>query len=120
MKARQARRRTGSRLAIFFDTFQNAWDDPGNHIAICSNGSVYDLRWPPRCLSYSLELRANLKDGNPHRVRITYVPPRLSVYLDDFPCITNTRHQEMRDFRAPPYAREATNTTPPNMSVSEK
>ncbi len=73
------------RLAIFFDTFQNAWDESANQVSICSNGPVVDLRWPPLCLSYSHGLPANLKDGNPHTARITYDPPRLSVYLDDFP-----------------------------------
>jgi len=34
--------------------------------------------------------------------------------------IEASRRQEMRDFRATPYAREATNKTPPNMSVSPK
>jgi len=71
------------RLAIFFDTFQNKWDESGNHIAICANGPAVDLRWPPRCLSYSQDLPVNLKDGNIHTARITYDPPRLSVFLDD-------------------------------------
>src|ERR1051325_964301 len=71
------------RLAIFFDTFRNTWDRTGNHIAICSNGPDFDLRWPPRCLVNSLELKVNLKDGHPHTALITYNPPRLSVYLDD-------------------------------------
>ena len=31
-----------------------------------------------------------------------------------------SRHQEMRDFRGKSYARDATNKTPPNMSVSAK
>ena len=38
----------------------------------------------PRCLSYSQGLPVNLKYGNPHTARITYRPPLLSVYLDDF------------------------------------
>ncbi len=31
-----------------------------------------------------------------------------------------SRYQEMRDFRGTSYAREASNKTPPNMSVSAK
>jgi hypothetical protein len=73
------------RLAIFFDTFQNAWDDSGNHMAICSNGPAPDMRWPPRCLADSQKLTVNFKDGNPHTVRIVYDPPHLAVYLDESP-----------------------------------
>ncbi|HXS92962.1 MAG TPA: L-type lectin-domain containing protein [Candidatus Limnocylindrales bacterium] len=27
------------RVAVFFDTFQNRWDDSDNHVAICTNGT---------------------------------------------------------------------------------
>jgi len=71
-----------SRLAVFFDTFANGWDASDNYIAVCSNGPVADKRWPPRCQSHSQALPVRLKDGRPHVARITYDPPRLSIYLD--------------------------------------
>jgi hypothetical protein len=73
------------RLAVFFDTFENRWDPSDNALAICTNGVAPDLTWPPRCLAYSEKLPVHLKDGQPHVARITYDPPRLTVYLDGSP-----------------------------------
>jgi hypothetical protein len=70
------------RLAVFFDTFENRWDASDNSVAICTNGAVANMSWPPRCLAYSERLPVNLKDGRQHVARITYEPPRLSIYLD--------------------------------------
>ena len=46
--------------------------------------------------------------------------PRCRPRRHTEPEIEPSRHQEMRDFRGTSYAREATNKTPPNMSVSAK
>lgn len=70
-------------LAVFFDSYANPWDPSGNYLAICGSLPVPDLRWPPRCLTYSQKLPVDTKDGEAHTARITYDPPRLSVYLDE-------------------------------------
>lgn len=72
-------------IAIFFDTFRNHdADDPSdNYIAICTNGTIPKMRWPPRRLGVGRKLRVRLKDGGVHSVRILYKPPMMSVSLDE-------------------------------------
>lgn len=83
-----------SSIAVFFDTYQNrdAGDPSGNYIAICTNGRLRDMRWPPPRLAYTRKLKVKLKDGRVHAVRVTYQPPVLSVYLDNpaAPVLTST------------------------------
>ncbi len=72
-------------LAVFFDTYQNVdQNDPsGNYLAICTNGALGAMDWPPRRLAYTSKLVASFKDGAPHTVRIVSRPPLLQVYFDD-------------------------------------
>jgi hypothetical protein len=69
-------------IAVFFDTHQNPGDPSGNYIAVCTNGNIAEMRWPPPRLAYTRKLRVHLKDGKVHTVRIVYKPPILSVFLD--------------------------------------
>jgi len=77
------RRGISPKLAIFFDTYRNVWERYNNYVLICTQTSKEDMQWPLRCLSYSQPLSANLKDGAVHTARISYEPPRLSVYVDN-------------------------------------
>lgn len=72
-------------IAVFFDTYRNreAGDPSGNYIAICTNGPMGEMRWPPPRLAYTRHLKMKLKDGNVHHVRIFYKPPILSVFVDN-------------------------------------
>jgi hypothetical protein len=70
-------------LAIFFDTFHNEHDPSGNYIAICTNGTVGKMRWPPPRLGVATKMPFQFKDGRVHSARITYKPPVLSIYLDE-------------------------------------
>ncbi|HVW85521.1 MAG TPA: L-type lectin-domain containing protein [Bryobacteraceae bacterium] len=70
-------------LAVFFDTFQNQDDPSDNYIAICANGAVGRMRWPPPRLGMAKRLRFRLKDGRAHAARVSYKPPVMRVYLDD-------------------------------------
>lgn len=72
-------------LAVFFDTYRNGdADDPSdNYIAICTNGPIPQMRWPPRRLGLGRKLKFRLKDGRVHTVRIHYAPPMMAVYLDE-------------------------------------
>jgi hypothetical protein len=69
---------------VFFDTFQNAdgHDPSDNYIAICTNGTIPKMRWPPPRLGVATKLPFRLKDGKVHAARIRYRPPLLLVYLD--------------------------------------
>lgn len=69
-------------LAIFFDTFQNEEEEDvsGNSVGVFTNG---DGVWLPRRLALNADLPVSLEDGEVHTVRIEYVRPRLSVFLDD-------------------------------------
>jgi hypothetical protein len=71
-------------IAVFFDTFRNREaDDPsGNYIALCTNGQVSAMRWPPSRLAVARKLRIRLKDGRRHRAKVVYEPPLMSVCLD--------------------------------------
>jgi len=71
-------------VAVFFDTFRNpdGFDPSDNYVAICSNGDVPKMRWPPRRLGTGRKLGARMKDGQVHEARIVYEPPVMSVYLD--------------------------------------
>jgi hypothetical protein len=70
-------------LAVFFDTFQNNEDTSGNSISICTNGDRKQMIWPPPRLGINWAPRVDLKDGATHEARIEFVPPLLSVYVDD-------------------------------------
>ncbi|MDE3167974.1 MAG: hypothetical protein KGN36_19390 [Acidobacteriota bacterium] len=72
-------------IAVFFDTYYNAdGDDPsGNYVAICTNGNIPQMRWPPRRLAVGKKLKFRLKDRRVHLARISYQPPIMAVYLDD-------------------------------------
>lgn len=69
-------------IAVFFDTFRNAGDPSGNYVAVCTNGNIAEMRWPPPRLAFQRRLHVHLKDGRIHTVRIAYRPPILSVFLD--------------------------------------
>lgn len=72
-------------IAVFFDTFRNhdGQDPSNNYIAICTNGPIGKMQWPPGRLGVARKLRIQLKDGRPHKVLIRYEPPLMSVSLDD-------------------------------------
>lgn len=69
-------------IAVFFDTFHNEGDPSGNYIAVCTNGSITEMSWPPPRLAFTRKLRVHLKDGKVHTVRVVFKPPILSVFLD--------------------------------------
>jgi Legume lectin domain len=72
-------------IAVFFDTYKNIdGEDPSdNYVAICTNGPIPSMRWPPNRLGVGRKLNVRLKDGRVHLARIRYRPPMMSVYLDD-------------------------------------
>lgn len=74
-------------IAVFFDTHRNgdAEDPSDNYVAICTNGKIGEMRWPPGRLAMAKKLPFRLKDGRPHRARIVYHPPVMSLFLDDAP-----------------------------------
>lgn len=74
-------------LAVFFDAFQNedARDPSDNYIAVCTNGPMGKMKWPPNRLGMAKKLNIRMKDGAVHTARIEYRPPVLSVSLDDGP-----------------------------------
>lgn len=84
---RQDRRAQGiaHSLAVFFDTFynQDGQDPSDNYVAVCTNGAIRKMRWPPARLGVARKLPFRLKDGKVHSVRIRYAPPLLTVALDD-------------------------------------
>ncbi len=71
-------------VAVFFDTYRNEEDPSDNYIVLCTNGKLGQMNWPPTRLGISGRLPVRMKDGNVHSVRIRYVRPMLSVYLDRF------------------------------------
>jgi hypothetical protein len=80
-------------IAVFFDTYRNGdgGDPSDNYVALCTNGPISNMRWPPRRLAIARKLRIRLKDGRAHLARIVYEPPLMSLYIDDGPA----------EFRAP-------------------
>ena len=50
-------------IAVFLDTFQNEEDPSGNYIAICTNGRLGQMKWPPARLGLAPALPVNMKDG---------------------------------------------------------
>ena len=72
-------------IAVFFDTYYNAdGNDPsGNYVAICTNGTIPQMSWPPRRLGVGRKLKIHLKDKRVHKARIRYRPPMMAVYLDE-------------------------------------
>jgi hypothetical protein len=70
-------------IAVFFDTYRNEGEPSANYIAVCTNGSIAEMRWPPARLAYTRRLRVHLKDGRVHTVRLLYKPPILSVFVDE-------------------------------------
>jgi len=69
-------------IAVFFDTFRNEADPSANYVAICTNGSIGQMHWPPPRLAFTRKLKVHLKDGRVHTVRLEFKPPVLSVFLD--------------------------------------
>ncbi len=71
-------------IAVFFDTYQNEGDPSNNYVGVFNNGRLGEMRWPPPRLATSApRLRhVDLKDGRPHRARIVYERPLLSLFLD--------------------------------------
>ena len=78
-------------IAIFFDTYRNEveGDPSNNYLAICTNGKIGEMAWPPARLAKVRKLRVNLKDRKVHLARIVYKPPVLSVSLDG-PAVLST------------------------------
>lgn len=75
-------------VAVFFDTHRNgeAGDPSDNYVALCTNGPLGAMKWPPARLAVANRLgKIRLKDGKPHDVRIVYQPPMLAAYLDQMP-----------------------------------
>ncbi len=72
-------------IAVFFDTFRNrdAGDPSGNYVALCTNGALPEMRWPPPRLAATTKVGFRLKDHRIHTARIVFKPPVLSLYLDD-------------------------------------
>jgi hypothetical protein len=72
-------------IAVFFDTFQNddALDPSSNYIAVCTNGPMPNMRWPPSRLGVGRKLKVRLKDGRVHEARVRYKPPVITVSLDN-------------------------------------
>ncbi|HWR52438.1 MAG TPA: L-type lectin-domain containing protein [Bryobacteraceae bacterium] len=72
-------------VAVFFDTYRNpdGSDVSDNYVAICTNGPIRKMRWPPTRLGVGRKLHVRLKDGQVHRARIRYKPPVMTVDLDD-------------------------------------
>jgi hypothetical protein len=73
-------------VAVFFDTYRNeeSQDPSGNYIGVYSNGKRRILNnAEARIADTGDSLFVDMKDGNPHTVRITYSPGRLAVFLDD-------------------------------------
>jgi hypothetical protein len=72
-------------IAVFLETYRNGdgGDRSDNYVAICTNGAISSMRWPPRRLGVRRRLRIRLKDGRVHRARIRYKPPMMSFSLDD-------------------------------------
>jgi len=72
-------------IAVFLDTYRNedAGDPSNNYIAVCNNGSIPEMRWPPARLAYTRHLPVFLKDKRVHTMRVVYRPPVMSVFLDD-------------------------------------
>ena len=71
-------------IAVFFDTYRNgdAKDPSDNYIAVCTNGRVGKMHWPPPRLGFTRHLNVFLKDGKVHEARIVYQPPVIKVFLD--------------------------------------
>lgn len=78
-------------LAIEVDTFQNAWDPDGNHIAVQSCGTGTNSQdhsatfgnSPCNLGLVSNPRGVNLADGQPHTLFIQYDPGSLRIWLDD-------------------------------------
>jgi hypothetical protein len=70
-------------IAVFLDTFQNEEDPSDNYIAVCTNGRLGQMNWPPPRLGIAPVLPVIMKDGRIHKVRIRLVRPTLTVYLDN-------------------------------------
>jgi hypothetical protein len=72
-------------IAVFFDTYYNSdgHDPSDNYIAICTNGPIPEMHWPPSRLGVGRRLKVWLKDRRVHTARIRYKPPMMLVYLDE-------------------------------------
>ena len=68
-------------LAIEFDTFADVVLELGKHVSVQTDGTRPNKAFPAFSLG-SIDA-PNLDDGNPHIVKIRYVPGSLTIYLDD-------------------------------------
>lgn len=71
-------------VAIEFDTFQDVGksDPTDNHISVHTTGVTGNLSEHAANIGF-VNPAIDMNDGNVHRVRISYVPGMLSIYLDD-------------------------------------
>ena len=72
-------------IAVFFDTYRNddSNDPSDNYVAICTNGPIAKMRWPPNRLGVGTKIKIWLKDGRVHLARVRYKPPWMLVSLND-------------------------------------
>lgn len=70
-------------IAVFFDTFRNEHEPSDNYIAVCTNGAIGNMRWPPPRLAVSRKLKTRLKDRRAHTAAVHYSRPLLTVVVDD-------------------------------------
>jgi hypothetical protein len=70
-------------LAVEFDAYKNGdlQDPDANHISVQTRGTVANNAHHQYSLGCVTPVN-NMSDGNPHRVRISYVPGTLRVWLD--------------------------------------
>lgn len=76
-------------LAVEIDTFRNDWDPSNDHMAIQSCGTASNVAGHTFC-NYGLNSpMAAIWDGQPHTVRVAYVPGSFTVYFDGSPVMTS-------------------------------
>ena len=68
-------------LAIEFDTWNNYGDPNNNHISIQTKGTEPNESDKSASIGYTTEI-SNLSDGEIHRIKITYQPPLIEIYMD--------------------------------------
>jgi hypothetical protein len=76
---------------VEFDSYLNAaYTDPnGNHVAIQTGGKVQNKPWHVAPYLQRLEqLPVALQSGEAYRMRVSYTPGRMDVYLNDQPVLT--------------------------------
>lgn len=68
-------------LAIEFDTWKNYGDPNDNHISVQTRGTGPNDNDQSASIGYTTDI-PNLSDGEIHRVKITYKPPKIEIYMD--------------------------------------